>query len=49
MYAQYLLCLLQAGLVAYLVALEGDKHPHEILARIKELSPDGILLDIRKS
>ena len=32
MYAHY---LLQAGLVAYLIALEGDKHPHEVLARIK--------------
>ncbi|KAI0716852.1 peptidase 1 [Earliella scabrosa] len=35
-----------AGLVAYLIALEGDKHPHEILTRIKEFGPDGILLDI---
>ncbi|KAI0716848.1 peptidase 1 [Earliella scabrosa] len=32
-----------AGLVAYLVSLEGDKPPRDVLARIKEFSPDGIL------
>ncbi|EJD51050.1 subtilisin-like protein [Auricularia subglabra TFB-10046 SS5] len=35
-----------AGLTAYVIALEGDKPPAEILARIKEWSPDGLLREI---
>ncbi|KAI0760470.1 peptidase 1 [Fomes fomentarius] len=35
-----------AGLVAYLIGLEGDKPPREVLARLKEFSPDGILTGI---
>lgn len=35
-----------AGLVAYLVGLEGNKSPAAVLARIKEWSPDGILTQI---
>ncbi|KAI0752522.1 subtilisin-like protein [Daedaleopsis nitida] len=35
-----------AGLVAYLVGLEGNKPTSEILARLKEFSPDGILTGV---
>lgn len=39
---------LQAGLVAYLVGLEGNKPTSEVLARLKEFSPDGILTGVRE-
>ncbi|EJD40475.1 subtilisin-like protein [Auricularia subglabra TFB-10046 SS5] len=32
-----------AGIVAYIIGLEGNKSPARILARIKQFSPDGIL------
>ncbi|KZV97054.1 serine protease [Exidia glandulosa HHB12029] len=35
-----------AGLTAYLVALEGNKSPAEVLARIKELGPDNLISGI---
>lgn len=35
-----------AGLVAYVIGLEGNKPTPEILARIKEWSPDGILTEM---
>ncbi|EJD51049.1 peptidase 1 [Auricularia subglabra TFB-10046 SS5] len=35
-----------AGLVAYVVGLEGDKSTAEVLARIQEWSPDGIITRI---
>ncbi|KAI0760467.1 peptidase 1 [Fomes fomentarius] len=35
-----------AGLVAYLIGLEGNKPPREVLARLKEFSPDGILTGV---
>ncbi|EJD51048.1 peptidase 1 [Auricularia subglabra TFB-10046 SS5] len=35
-----------AGLVAYVIALEGDKTTSEILARIKDWSPDNILSEM---
>ncbi|EJD51051.1 subtilisin-like protein [Auricularia subglabra TFB-10046 SS5] len=34
-----------AGLVAYMVALEGDKPPADVLFRIKDLSPDNIIVE----
>lgn len=34
-----------AGLVAYMIALEGDKPPADVLSRIKELSPDNIIIE----
>ncbi|EJD48763.1 peptidase 1 [Auricularia subglabra TFB-10046 SS5] len=37
-----------AGIVAYLIALEGNKSPAQLLARIKQFSPDGILKSVRK-
>lgn len=35
-----------AGLFAYMIALEGNKPTADILARIKELSPDGVLTEL---
>jgi cerevisin len=35
-----------SGLVAYLLAVEGKRAPAAMLARIKQLAPDGILKDI---
>lgn len=38
-----------AGLVAYIIGLEGNKSPAKILARLKKFSPDGILTGLREN
>lgn len=35
-----------SGLIAYLLALEGPRTPADMLARIKQLGPNGVLTDI---
>ncbi|KAF8607034.1 serine protease [Ceratobasidium sp. AG-I] len=35
-----------SGLIAYLLAVEGPRTPADMLARVKQLAPDGVLSDI---